>query len=155
MQSGSRHCRQEVATRYLSNRRPSRTRRLTPWWASAQARTHLIAAGAALQIEHEKALRLHQPLREELVDGQRSAAWTCARRFSSIRSPAIASRRCANLRKTVEHELEVFARNPHDLDVVESRAGSGSRSAAQERDFAEVSASGQIGQNQFASGTLF
>ncbi len=40
MQSGSRQERQEVATRYLSKRSPSRTRRVTPSCASAQARTH-------------------------------------------------------------------------------------------------------------------
>ena len=40
MHSGSRHWRQEVATRYLSKRSPSRISRVTPSCASAQARTH-------------------------------------------------------------------------------------------------------------------
>src|SRR5512132_783539 len=40
MHSGSRHDRHEVATRYLSKRNPSRTRRVTPSWASAHAFTH-------------------------------------------------------------------------------------------------------------------
>ncbi len=40
MHSGSRHERHDVATRYLSKRSPSRTSRVTPSCASAQARTH-------------------------------------------------------------------------------------------------------------------
>src|SRR3989442_10819408 len=39
MQSGSRHWRHDVATRYCSKRKPSRINRLTPPWASAQAFT--------------------------------------------------------------------------------------------------------------------
>src|SRR5262249_8417238 len=39
MHSGSRHDRQDVVTRYLSYRSPSRMSRVTPSWASAQART--------------------------------------------------------------------------------------------------------------------
>ncbi len=112
-----------------------------------------VATGATLQIEQKKALRLHQSLRQELVNGYaahplRADAITLHPFLGHILKPA------PNFGESVEHHLEVFASNFHHFNVVESRAGCGSVGAAQEGDFAEVPSSCQIGKDKASTGTL-
>ncbi len=114
----------------------------------------LIAARAAFQVEHQQALRFHQSLGEKLVHGNifgsDGAASVFFQPFVGRGLQAV-----PNVGKLVEHQLKIFSRDAHDLDVVESRAGRGARAAGEQRDLAEVAAPRQIGEHQFASELLF
>ena len=63
--------------------------------------------------------------------------------------------RPADVRETLEHEREVFGADAHDFDVIERGAGRGARASGEKRDLAEVAATGEVGEDEFASGALF
>ena len=113
----------------------------------------LIAARAAFEIEHEQALRFHQTLGEELVDGQRvnlhgalavGGDAFVGDGFERWRT----SGNCSSM------SCKVIGADAHDFDVIESGAGRGARASGEKRDLAEVAATGEVGEDEFASGAL-
>ena len=79
--------------------------------------TH-VAARAALQIEQQKALRFHQSLRQELVNGHAAHA-LCPDAIALDPLLGHTLQSSPYFGEAVEHHLEVFAREFHHLDVVE------------------------------------
>ncbi len=118
------------------------------------ARAHaLIAASAAFEIEDEQALRFHQTLGEELVDGQRVNLHGAL----AVGGDAFMGNgfeRLADVRETLEHECKVIGADAHDFHVIERGAGRGARASGEKRDLAEVAATGEVGEDEFASGAL-
>ena len=69
MHSGSRHCRQEVATRYLIESQSFADQAADAIMSVGAGPHALVAAGAAIQVENQQALRFHQALVEKTIDG--------------------------------------------------------------------------------------
>ena len=86
--------------------------------ASPNAR---IAARATLEIENQQTLRLHQPLREKILQrrgfDEREAFAIFALALERDGFEAV-----PNLGKLAEHEVKILRRNANDFDVVERRA---------------------------------
>ena len=148
MQSGSRHWRQEVATRYLSKRRPSRTRRRDAVVGIGAGAHALVATRAALEIENEQALRLHRALAREIDRLERSWLRTARRSvFSSLAFARRISRLLANLGKLLEHEAGNLRRRCAPLPHGRARCMSPMRRPPlSKRNFAEIPAARQVGQ---------
>ena len=77
----------------------------------------LVAARAFLQVKHEKALRLHQSLRQELIH------WNVLRLngvpqifFDTLVGNCL--QLLTHLGKAIEHELKIFTGDAHDLYMV-------------------------------------
>src|SRR5882757_1149041 len=106
-----------------------------------------VATGAVFQIEYQQALRFHQALREELVEGdplhhlQAVLIGGAAFRGNLLQTSS-------DVRKALNHLAEIVAGYFHDFDVIEGRAGCRARAAAEEADFAEVVTSGEIRQDE-------
>src|SRR4051812_32907989 len=101
----------------------------------------LITTRAAIQIQHQQALRLHQPLCEELINGDGADLPEALMVFLQPKFGGFAYA-CVNLGEFPQHLVEVFPRYAHHLYVVERRASRGANAAAEEPYFAEVPALG-------------
>ena len=114
----------------------------------------LITASTAFEIEDEQALCFHQTLGEELVDGQRvnlhGAVTVGGDAFVGNRFE-----RLTHVGEPLEHERKVFGADAHDFDVIERGAGRGARASGEKCDLAEVAATREVGEDEFAAGTLF
>jgi hypothetical protein len=113
----------------------------------------LIAASASLQVQHEQALGFHQAVGEKLIDRQvlhlGKALAILGKTFSC---DGFQSR--PHVGKVLQHELEVFARYPHDLHMVECRTGCRARRAVQKGHFTEVAAASKVGENKLSPWTV-
>jgi hypothetical protein len=115
--------------------------------ASAYA---LIAARAAVQVEHEQALRFHQAVCEELIDRQvLHLGEALAILGKAFACDGFQSR--PHIGEVLQHEFEVIARDTHDLDVVERRAGCRAGHAVQKGHLAEVASASKVGKNQLSA----
>jgi hypothetical protein len=112
-----------------------------------------IAARAVLQIQNQQALRFHQALREELIDGDAAnhlhALLICGAAFGGNGFEA-----GSNAGKTRDHVAEIFAGDSNEFDVIESGASGGSKAAAKQADFSEVVAAREIRENHLAAGII-
>ena len=113
-----------------------------------------IAARTVLQIEDEQALRFHQSLGEELINGN-AVDHLQALLIGGAALGGGGFETGANAGETRDHIAKIVAGNTHQLDVIESCAGGGANAAAEETDFAEIVAPGKIGENHFAAGIIF
>ena len=113
-----------------------------------------IAARTFLQVQDQKALRFHQPLRKELVDGNAvdrlHALLVGHLAFGGYRFESD-----PDGREAFNHLAEIVAGDADDFDMVESRARGGTNAAAEEPDFAEVVAARKIGEDQLTAGIIF
>src|SRR5215472_1273709 len=109
-----------------------------------------IAARTILQIENEQALRFHQSLREELVDGN-AVHYLQALLIGGAALASDGFQSCAYAGKSCDHLAEIVAGNAHQFDVIESRACSRSNATAQQTNFAEIVAAGKVGQHHLAA----
>src|SRR6185437_947984 len=135
MHSGSRHCRQEVATRKLSKRSPSRMRRVIPSCASAQALTHWSQRVQRSRSSTSRLCASMRPWRRKSSTGTFCRLWMRAR-FSSVRSCLQAG---ANIGEALQHLSEIFAEDLDHLNMIERGTGCGTQSLGGEQsDFAEV-----------------
>ena len=113
----------------------------------------LIASRAAIQIEHQQTLSLHQSLVQELLhrhilDLNHSLAVgleVLVRHHLHL---------LADVGELIEHHPEIVAGDANHLDVIERSAGRHARAVQQERHLAEVAALGEIGQHNVAAGML-
>ena len=162
MQYGSRHDRHELATRNLSNRRPSRISRVTPVVGVGAGLGALVAARALLQVEDQQALAFISPCRgSRRASRSRSVLQRVAvgapgdRKASSISGRRTWSGNC-------EDVVEVGRGDPHEVDVIERGAGGGARppgaaygadlgDVRQQADLAEVAAGADVVQDVFAA----
>ena len=125
MQYGSRHERHELATRNLSNRRPSRISRVTPWWVSAQALVH---SSQRVHFSRSSTSRLwafispwsRKRLERLFLDLPDASLVVLPGACAPRRS-----RPSAAPGDSLEDRAEVVGRDPHQVDVVEGRAGGG------------------------------
>ena len=112
-----------------------------------------IAARAILQIQNQQALRFHQSLREELIDGEvvnhLHALLICRAAFGGNGLET-----GSNAGETRNHIAEIIAGDSNEFDVIESSASRGSNAAAEEPDFAEVVAAREIRENHLAAGII-
>ena len=113
-----------------------------------------VATRAFLQIENEETLGLHQTLRKELIDGH-AVNHLHALFVGHLAFGSDGFKTGADTREAFDHLAEVVSGDTDDFDVVESGAGGGANAAAEETDFAEIVASGEIGENEFATGIIF
>jgi hypothetical protein len=113
-----------------------------------------VAARAILQIQNQQALRFHQTLREELVDGDvvnhLHALLICGTALGGNGFEA-----GSNAWKTHDHVAKIVAGDSNEFDVIERGASGRSNAAAEEADFAEVIAAGKIGEDQFTTRIVF
>jgi len=113
----------------------------------------LIAPGAAVEIENQQALCLHQALIEELIDGNVGGLGHAQAILFHVLGGGLFEL-AANFREAVEHELEIFAGDADYLDVIQRTAGRDAGRAGQEGHFAKVGAASEIGEDQVAAGTM-
>ena len=112
-----------------------------------------VAARAILQIQNQQALRFHQSLREELIDGDV---------VNHLHSLLIGGATFggngfetgSNAGETRNHIAEIVAGDSNEFDVIESGASGGSNAAAEEADFAEVVSPREIRENHLAAGII-
>ena len=151
MHSGSRHWRQDVATRKFSKRSPSRTRRVTPSCESAQAVTQ---ASQRVHFSRSRTSRLCASInpcaRKSLERHAAHHAQAFAIGFLAFSRDIFQA--APHIGKFFHHGAKIFRGDANQFDVVERRAGRGPRAAAEQADFAEIIAARQIGQHQFAAG---
>jgi len=130
---GSRHCRQDVATRYY---RTVVLRAPVGLHPDAHPHTHARTdrSGCTSQIQNQQALRFHQALREKGIDGHFADFLNMFPVFfHSSAGHALKAR--PNFRKPIQHGLKVFAGDADHFHVIQRRARRGARSAAQQSDF--------------------
>ena len=102
-----------------------------------------VAAGALLQVEHQQALGVHEPLAEEVAERRHArACWRAlAVGLEPLRAPTSVTAGL-DVGELVEDRVEVLGADPHDVDVVERGAGAPVRTAGlgdrQQADLAEV-----------------
>src|SRR5712664_2749012 len=113
-----------------------------------------VAARAILQVQNQQALRLHQSLREKLIDGD------VANHLHAllVRSQAFGGdgfKAVADARETFHHLAEIVARDANQLHVVECGAGGCAQTAAQQTNLAEVIAAGKVGEYHLSAGIVF
>ena len=113
-----------------------------------------VTAGALLKIEDQQALRLHQALREELIDGN-ALNHLQALRVGGLAFADDGLQARANAGETRDHFAEVVAGNLDKFDVIERGAGGGTDTAAEQTDFTEIVAARDVSENQFAAGIVF
>src|SRR2546428_383895 len=115
------------------------------------ARLHAeVTARAALEVDEQEVLRLHEPLRDEVVDGHRPDGLDALliRLQPRVRDLA---QPLAHLRIALDDLLELLDADPHELDVVERGAGGRAQAAGpEEPDLADVRPPGQVGENEVA-----
>ena len=113
-----------------------------------------VAARAVLQIQNQQALRFHQALRQELIDGDVAnhlhALLICGAAFGGNGFEA-----ASNAGETRDHVAEIFAADSNEFDVIECGASGGSKAAAEQADFSEVVAAREIRENHLAAGIIF
>src|SRR5260370_5740330 len=112
-----------------------------------------IAARAVLQIQNQQALRFHQSLREELIDGN-AANHLHALLIGGAAFGGNGFEAGSNAGKTRNHVAEIFAGDSNEFDVIESGASGGSKAAAEESDFTEIITAGEIRENHLAAGII-
>src|SRR5437879_12521 len=96
-----------------------------------------VAARAVLQIQNQQALRFHQSLREELIDGHVvNHLHALLIRGAAFRGHGFQA--ASHARETLDHVAEIFTGDSNELDVVERSASGRSHAATQQADFAEV-----------------
>ena len=112
-----------------------------------------VAARAILQIQNQQALRFHQSLREELIDGDvvdhLHALLIGRAAFGGNRLET-----GSNAGETRDHIAEIIAGDSNEFDVIESSASGGSNAAAEEPDFAEIITPREIRENHLAAGII-
>ena len=113
-----------------------------------------VATRAFLEIEDEQALRFHQALREELIDGN-GLDQLEALGVGELTLGDNGFEADTDVRKTPHHFAEVFAGDFDDFDVIEGGTGGRTDATAEQTDFAEVVAAGQVGENEFAARIIF
>ena len=125
MQSGSMQARQLVGTRYLSNRKPSRTNRVTPSsWVARQAWTHSSQHVHLSRSINSRFCPCTNSCVEKIVERHHLHAVHHLR----VDLPAAA---CGFLDllghagKSAQHLMKVFRFDPHELYIVHRRTGSG------------------------------
>src|ERR1035438_8114398 len=109
-----------------------------------------VAAGAAFQIQYQKALCLHQALSQKMI--QRHAGGrpeTLPVLFLALASETLQAP--SNFRKPVRHLVEFFGVDANQLHVIERGAGGGAAPFAKQADLPEISAAAEICQHQLAS----
>src|SRR6267142_1799048 len=113
-----------------------------------------VAARAILQVQNQQALRLHQSLREKLIDGDvvnhLHALLICGEAFGGDGFQAF-----ADARETFHHLAEIVARDANQLHVVECGAGGCAQTAAQQTYLAEVIAARKVGEYHLSAGIIF
>src|SRR6266481_5604182 len=109
-----------------------------------------VAARAILQVQNQQALRLHQSLREKLIDGDvvnhLHALLICGEAFGGDGFQAF-----ADARETFHHLAEIVARDANQLHVVESDAGGRAHAAVKQTDLAEEIAAGKVGEHHLSA----
>ena len=139
---------------------PSRIRRVTPSWVSAQALVHSSQRVHFLQVEHQQALGVHQPLAEEL--GQRQV-FDLMERGSAVSPRAVLRASSMTCRRTSGNwsrtSWNASLGELHEVDMVERRAGRGASRAVvdavgldlgevgEQADFAEEAAGPEVVQD--------
>jgi len=113
-----------------------------------------IAARAFLQIEDEQALRFHEALREELVDGN-ALKHLEALGIGGLAFSDDGLQASTDIRETRDHLAEIVAGNFDEFDVIERGTSGGADAAAEQADFAEVIAAGNVGEDELAAGIVF
>src|SRR6266478_4453599 len=113
-----------------------------------------VAARAILQVQNQQALRLHQSLREKLIDGDvvdhLHALLICGEAFGGDGFQTF-----ADARETFHHLAEIVARDANQLHVVECGAGGCAQTAAQQTYLAEVIAARKVGEYHLSAGIIF
>src|SRR5439155_18170558 len=109
-----------------------------------------IAAGAAVEIEEEEALCLHQPLLEELfdIDVGRERLLLAALLTSA---GGLLGELASDRRVALEHQVEVIRADPDQLDVIDRRAGGVARLAAEQGRLTDEVATAVVREHQVAS----
>jgi hypothetical protein len=103
----------------------------------------LIAAGAALQVEHEQTLSLHEAVGQELIDWQSLKLSSSAAIFgNTLVSDGLEFRPYVG--ETIEHEFKIRASNADDFDVIEGCTGGGSRASGEQGDLAKITAAREV-----------
>jgi len=109
-----------------------------------------VAARAVLQIQNQQALRFHQSLREELIDGNAvDHLHTLLIRGAAFGGNGFESG--SNAGETRDHVAEIIAGDAHEFDVIESCASGGSHATAKKANFAEVVAAREIREDKLAA----
>src|SRR2546430_3029047 len=102
-----------------------------------------VAARAAVEVEEEEALGLHQALTQEVLEvdvgGVRLDLDVLPRATLGLGEQVL-----GDLGEALEHQPEVIGRDPHDLDVVNRRAGGAPRRVLDEAHLAEVAAASLV-----------
>ena len=122
---------------------------------SVRAGVHAgIAARAALEVKDKEALRFHEPLRKELVDGH---AFDHLQTLLILRAALCGDffEALADGGKLFDHLAKIFVRDAHEFDVIERRASGCPHTAAEKTDLAEIIAAREIRENEFAAGIVF
>src|SRR5712664_1390772 len=113
-----------------------------------------VAARAIVQIQNQQALRFHQALRKELIDGDvvnhLHALLICSATFGGNGFEA-----GSNAWETRDHVAEVAAGDSNEFDVIECGASGSSKAAAEQADFSEVVTAREIRENHLAAGIIF
>src|SRR5262245_970969 len=61
----------------------------------------------------------------------------------------------AHCGEAVDHLAEISVGDAHEFDMIERGAGGGAQASAEQADFAEIIAAGEIGENEFAAWITF
>src|SRR5690242_15040228 len=113
-----------------------------------------IATGAVLQVENKQALCFHQSLRKELIDGNAvDHLQTLLVGGAALGGDGFETG--PNAGETRDHVAKIFAGNAHEFDVIEGGASGGENATAEQSNFAEIVAAGQISENHLAAGIAF
>ncbi len=110
-----------------------------------------IAAGAALEIDEEQVLRLHQPLREKVRDRHRADLLVTLLVLGQEAGGDLLQLG-PDLGKALQHRVEVLAADLDDLHVIERAAGRRANAGAQQPDLPEVTPPGEVAQHHLAAG---
>src|SRR5712671_6425345 len=113
-----------------------------------------VAAGALLQVEHQQALRFHQSLREELIDGhvelRLHALLVLGAAFSGNFFETL-----THAREKFDHLAEIVARDAQDFDMVERNTCCRAQPSSEQANFAEKIAAREIREDELPSRMIF
>ena len=95
----------------------------------------LVASRTSVEIQHQQTLRFHQSLGQERVHGDILNLLKALAIFRDA-VPGHGLKTSADLRKALQHEIEILEPNAHRLHVVQRGAGGSPNSATEQREFA-------------------
>src|SRR5215510_10094740 len=103
----------------------SSRRRHTRWprdWSSDVCSSDLVAAGAPIEVEHEQALRPHQPLAEQLLDVHRAGLMERIVVERALPPERFLVQAAPDVGEALDQRMEHVLPDPYELDVVDRRA---------------------------------